>query len=167
MPTKPELVLLLRRNFSFVVCYSLKFTCCSLLPVKSLVTRCRSCSVQKNNPNSLQKLLVAKNHLFLVAKFARYSLQKNHLLLVAKFARCLLQKWSHFLQLYEKVTPPQVLSCEFLRNYKSTYSLEHLQTAASENNSKASTNFLQFLRQVFHFDLSLIELLLNCLIKLN
>ena len=180
MPTKPELVLLLRCNFSFVACYSLKFTCCSLLPVKSLVTRCkilsllvaevarckktiltryRSCSLQKITCSSLQNLLVTRCR--------SCSLQKNHLLLVAKFARCLLQKWSHFLQLYEKVTPPQVLSCEFLRNYKSTYSLEHLRTAASENNSKASTNFLQFLRQVFHFDLSLIELLLNCLIKLN
>ena len=152
MPTKPELVLLLRRNFSFVACYSLKFTCCSLLPVKSLVTRCRSCSVQKNNPNSLQKLLVAKNHLFLVAKFARYSLQKNHLLLVAKFARCLLQKWSHFLQLYEKVTPPQVFSFESLRNFKNTYSVEHYERLLLKIISKHQQTFYSFLRQVFHFD---------------
>ena len=113
--------------------HSLLVTRCKItryLLQNSLVTRCRSCSLQKVTCYSLQKLLVAK----------------NHSLLATKFARCSLQKWSHFLQLYEKVTPPQVLSCEFLRNYKSTYSLEHLRTAASENNSKTSTNFLQFLR---------------------
>ena len=43
--------------------------------------------------NGLEKLLVAKNHLLLVAKFPRYSLEKllvakNHSLLVAEFARC-------------------------------------------------------------------------------
>ena len=46
---------------------------------------------------SWQKLLVAKNHSLLVAKFARYSLQKffvakNHSLLVAKFPPYSLQK---------------------------------------------------------------------------
>ena len=58
----------------------------------SLVTHCRSCSLQKN-------------HLLLVAKFAHYSLQKlarykirsvlvakNHSLLVVKFARYTLHK---------------------------------------------------------------------------
>ena len=97
----------LRRNFSLVARCSLKFTRCSLLVVKSLVTRCkiRSLLVAKNHSllvakfarYSLQKLLVAKNHLLLVAKFARYSLQKllvakNHSLLVAKLARYSLQK---------------------------------------------------------------------------
>ena len=90
-----------RRNFSLVACYSLKFTRCSLLVVKSLVTRCkiRSLLVAKNHVllvaksacYSLQKLLVVKNHSLLFAKYARYSLQKllvakNHLLLVAKVA---------------------------------------------------------------------------------
>ena len=119
----------------------------------SLVTHCRGCSLQKVTRHSLQKLLVAKNHSFLVAKFVRCSL-----------------KWSHFLQLYEKVTPAQVFSCEFLRNFKNTYSVEHLQTVASENNIKTSTNFLQFFTSIKFFTLiwlSLIELLLNCLIKLN
>ena len=97
-------LLLLRRNFSLVARYSLKFTRCSLLVVKSLVTRskirsllvvevarCKNCSllVAKSTRYSLQKLLVAKNHSLLVAKFARYSLQKllvakNHSLLVSK-----------------------------------------------------------------------------------
>ena len=70
-----------RLNFSLIARYSWKFTRCSLLVVKSLVARCRSCSLRKITCYSLQKLLVAK----------------NHLLVVAKFARCLLQKWSHFL----------------------------------------------------------------------
>ena len=63
------------RNFSLVARYSLKFTRCSLLIVKSLVTRC------KISRHSLRKLLIARNHSLLVAKFACYSLQK---LLVAK-----------------------------------------------------------------------------------
>ena len=71
----------------------------------SLVTHCRSCSLQKITNYSLQKLLVTKKLSLLVAKFARYSLQKftryslqnllvtkNHLLvnqlLVAEVARC-------------------------------------------------------------------------------
>ena len=87
----------MRCNFSLVARYSLKFNRCLLLVAKSLVTRCRSCSLQKFTRYSLQKLLVAKNHSLLVAKFARYSLQKllvakNHSLLVAKFARYSLQK---------------------------------------------------------------------------
>ena len=78
-----------RRNFSLVARCSLKFTRCSLLVVKSLVTRCRSYSLQKFIRYSLQKLLVAKNHSLLVTKFTRYLLQKlfiakNHSLLVAK-----------------------------------------------------------------------------------
>ena len=91
-----------------VFSYSLEaqlFTRCLLLVeihllffFKSLVTRfksCRSYSLQKVTRYSLQKLLVAKNHSLLVAKFARYSLQKfivakNYSLLVAKFTRYLL-----------------------------------------------------------------------------
>ena len=96
----------------------------------SLVTHCRGCSLQKVTRHSLQKLLVAKNHSFLVAKFVRCSL-----------------KWSHFLQLYEKVTPVQVFSCEFSRNFKNNYCVEHLRTAASENNIKRQQTFNSFLRQ--------------------
>ena len=115
-----------------ITCYSLqKITRYSLQKItryslqNSLVTRCRSCSLQKITPYSLQKI-------------TRYSL---------KFARCSLQKWSHFSQLYEKVTPAQVFSCEFLRNFKNTYSVEHLQTGASENNIKRQPTFYSFLRQ--------------------
>ena len=96
----------LRRNFSLVARYSLKFTRCSLFVVKSLLF------IAKFACYSLQKLLVAKNHSLLVAevarcknqsllvaKFTRYSLHKllvakNHSLLIAKFARYLLQKFT-------------------------------------------------------------------------
>ena len=66
---------------------------------KSLVTRCRSCSLQKITRYSLQKLLVAK----------------NHSLLVAKFTRCSLQRWGHFMKkkLHHRCFP--VNFCETLR----------------------------------------------------
>ena len=56
---------------------------------KSLVSPCRSCSLQKITRYPLQKLLVAKNRSLLVAKFACCSLQKllvanNHLSLIMK-----------------------------------------------------------------------------------
>ena len=61
----------------------------------SLVTRCRSRSLQKGTRYSLQKLLVVKNHSLLVAKFARYPLQiftryslRNFLVTRYKLARC-------------------------------------------------------------------------------
>ena len=96
-------LLLLRRNFSLVARYSSKFTRCSLLVVKSLVTRskirsllvvevarCKNCSllVAKSTRYSLQKLLVAKNHSLLVAEVARCKIRsllfaKIHLLLIA------------------------------------------------------------------------------------
>ena len=76
-----------RRNFSLVARYSLNFTHCLLLVVKSLITRCKIRSLL------VEKLLVAKNHSLLVEEFARYSLQKllvakNHSLLVAEVPRC-------------------------------------------------------------------------------
>ena len=96
----------------------------------------------------MQKSLIAKNHSLLAAKLVRYSLQKffaakNHLLLVVKFARCSLQKWSHFCSL--KWLQHRSFSCNFLRNFKNTFSVEHLPTAATEKNIKMSTDFLQFL----------------------
>ena len=145
MPTKPELVLLLRRNFSFVACYSLKFTCCSLLPVKSLVTRCKILSLLVAEVARCKKSLVTRC--------------KIHSLLVAEVG-----------SLYEKETPPQVLPCELLWNFKNTYSVKNQRTAASENNIKISANLLlQFFTSSFllWFDSSLIELLLTSLIKLN
>ena len=66
---------------SILARYSLKFTRCSLLVVKSLVTRCK-----------IRLLLVAKVHSLLVAKFARYSFQK---LLVAKIRSLLVGEVAH------------------------------------------------------------------------
>ena len=73
----------MRRNFSLVARYSLKFTHCLLIALKSLVTRCKfpSLLIAKFARYSLQKLLVARNHSSLGEKFACYSLQN---LLVAK-----------------------------------------------------------------------------------
>ena len=113
------------RNFSLVARYSLKFTRCSLLVVKSLVARCKFCSLlvvevarckkslatccrshslQKITRYSLQKfcsLLVAKVHSLLIAKYALYSLQKllvakNHSLLFAKIHSLLVAKFAHY-----------------------------------------------------------------------
>ena len=53
-----------RRNFSLVACYSFKFTCCSLLVVKSLVTRCKIRSLL------VAEVAVARNHSLLVAEVA-------------------------------------------------------------------------------------------------
>ena len=68
----------MRRNFSLVARYSLKFTRCSLLVVKSLDTRYKIRSLL------VAKVARCKNHSLLVAKFARYFLQKNNSLLVAE-----------------------------------------------------------------------------------
>ena len=75
------LLINLRRKFTLVARYSLRFTRCSLLVVKSLnahyslrnslVTCCRSFSLQKITRYSLQKLFLVKNHSLLVAKFDR------------------------------------------------------------------------------------------------
>ena len=71
-----------RRNFSLVARYSLKFTRCSLLVVKSLVTRCK-----------IRSLLVAevarfKNSLVTRCKNSLVTRCKIRLLLVAELARC-------------------------------------------------------------------------------
>ena len=50
----------MRRNFSLVACYSLKFTPYSLLVVKSVVTRCK-----------IRSLLVTKSHSLLITEVAR------------------------------------------------------------------------------------------------
>ena len=96
-----------RRNLLLVARYLLKFTCCSLHVVKSLITHCKSfvtccriCSLQKIARYSLQiaryllqKLLIGKNQLLLVAEVARCKKShvthcKIHSLLVAEVARC-------------------------------------------------------------------------------
>ena len=59
-----------RRNFSFAACYSLKFTRCLLLVVKSLVTRCKIRSLLVAEVARCKKSLVTrcKIHLLLVAE---------------------------------------------------------------------------------------------------
>ena len=59
----------MRRNFSLVAGYSLKFTRCLLL-----VAEIHPLLFGKFARYSLQKFLVAKNNLWLIAKFACYSL---------------------------------------------------------------------------------------------
>ena len=95
-----------RPKFSLVACYSFLITRCKITRYSlqnSLVTRCRSCSLQKSILAlcKIRSLLVAEIHSLLVVKFARYSLQKFaryfnaevarckiHSLLVAEVARC-------------------------------------------------------------------------------
>ena len=55
---------------------SLITPCRSFSLQNSLVTRCKSYSLQKISCYLLQKLLVAKNHSLLVAKFVCYPLKK-------------------------------------------------------------------------------------------
>ena len=76
---------LLRCNFSLVARYWLKFTLCTLLVVKSLVTRCKICSLL------VKKWLVAKNHSLLVAEVARC--KKS---LVTRCRSCSLQKITRY-----------------------------------------------------------------------
>ena len=49
-----------RRNFSFAACYSLKFTRCLLLVVKSLVTRCKIRSLLVAEVARCKKSLVTR-----------------------------------------------------------------------------------------------------------
>ena len=146
---------------------------------------------------SLQKLLFMKSHSFLVLKFAWYSLQKLLITkvtcyilqnsLVTRCRSCSLRKIIRyslqtllaacfrggvtFYNFAKKWLQHRKIFCEFLRKFKNTYSVEHLQTTVSENDIKASINFYSFhLTSINLFTLiwlSLIELLLNCLIKLN
>ena len=105
-----------RRSFSFVARYSFKLTRCSLLIVKSLVTRCKICLLLVAEVTRYKNLLVTrcrscplqkkslvtrcKIRLLLVvevAKLTRYLFQKlfltkNHSLVVAKFACYSLQQ---------------------------------------------------------------------------
>ena len=105
-----------RRNFSLVARYSLKFTRCLFLVVKSLVTSCKTGSLlvakvarcKKITRHSLQKLLVSKNHSLLYSgenspatrcrncsleNITRYSLQNS---LVTCCRNCFLQKITRY-----------------------------------------------------------------------
>ena len=71
-----------RCNFSLVACYLLKFTRCSLLIVKSLVTRCKICSLLVAEVACCKKLLVTRCKKPLVTRC------KIRSLLVSEVARC-------------------------------------------------------------------------------
>ena len=84
-----------RRNFSLVTRYSMKFTRCSLLVVKSLVTYCKIRSLLVAEVVRCKKSLVicCKICLLLVAEVARckkslVTRSKIRSLLVAEVARC-------------------------------------------------------------------------------
>ena len=107
----------LRRKSSLFARYSLKFTRCSFLVVKSIVDRskiclllvaevalckkslitcCRSCSLQKNTRYSSQNLLVTHCRSFSLQKFTRYSLQSS---LVTRCRSCSLEKITRYTQI--------------------------------------------------------------------
>ena len=86
---------ILRRNFSLVVHYSFKFIRCSLLVVKSLVTRCKIRSLLDAEVARCKKSLVTcwKSCSLLVAEVVRCNKSlvtrcKIRSLLVADVARC-------------------------------------------------------------------------------
>ena len=88
-------MLQMRRNFSLVARYSLKFTRCSLLVVKSLVTRCKIRSLLVAEVARCKKSLVTncKIRSLLVAEPARckkslVTRYKIRSLLVVEVARC-------------------------------------------------------------------------------
>ena len=78
----------MRRNFSPITGYSLKFTRCSLLIVKSLATCCRSCSLRKITRFSLQNSLVTGCKSCSLQKFIRYSSQNSLLAKKSLVTRC-------------------------------------------------------------------------------
>ena len=84
-----------RRNFSLVARNLLKFTRCSLLVIKSLVTRCKICSLLVAEVARCKKSLVTRCKIrsLLVAEVARCKKSlitrcKIRSLLVAEVARC-------------------------------------------------------------------------------
>ena len=79
----------MRRNFSLVARYSLKFTHCSLLVVKSPVTRCKICSLLVAKVSLCKKPLVTRWRSFSLQKVTRYSLRNS---LVSRCRSCLLLK---------------------------------------------------------------------------
>ena len=84
-----------RRNFSLVARYSLKFTRCSLLIVKTFVTRCKISLLLVAEVARCKKSLVTHCRSCLMQNITRYSLQNSlvtrceiHSLLVAEVDRC-------------------------------------------------------------------------------
>ena len=114
----------------------------------SLVSRCRGFLLQNIARYSLQNSLVTRCRSCSLQKMTFYSLQNSLVALCRSGVTCY--------YVIKKGTSVQVFSHEYLRNFKNMYSVEHLWTAASENNMKTSTNFLKFLfnvNNIFLFDL--------------
>ena len=78
-----------RRNFSLVARYSLKFTCCLLLVVKSLVTLCKIRLLLVAEVACCKKSLVTHCRSCSLQNITRYSLQT---LLITHCRSCSLQK---------------------------------------------------------------------------
>ena len=101
--------------------------------------------------------LISTLPLFVLIRFLRTPLpaRRTYFLNDSKFARC----WRSgvtFTIFIKNLTPSQVFSCEFLQNFKNTYFVGYLRTAASENNIKRSTNFLQILLNVYQLFLDIV-----------
>ena len=119
--TRKEEAQLFTRCSLLVEIHSLLVTRCKItryLLQNSLVTRCRSCSLQKFTRYSLQNSLVTRCRSCSLQKITRYSLQNS---LVTRCKKSLVTRCKiHSLlvaevgSLYEKETPPQVLPCELL-----------------------------------------------------
>ena len=82
-----------RRNFSLAARYSLKFTRCSLLVVKSLVTRCKIHSLLVEEVARCKKSLVTRCRSCSLQNITRYSLQNS---LVTRCRSCSLQKITRY-----------------------------------------------------------------------
>ena len=82
-----------RYNFPTVVCYSLKFTLCSLLVIKSIVTRCKICSLLIAKVARWKKSLVTRCRSCMLQKITCYSLQYSF---VTRCRSCWLQKITRY-----------------------------------------------------------------------
>ena len=157
----------MRRNFSLVACYLLKFIFCLLLVVKSLVTRGKIRQLLVAEVACCKKSLVTrcKIHSLVVAEVARC--KKS---LVTRCRSCLLQK----ITLYQLQNSPVarcrsgVTFCNFMKKYLQHRCFpvtfcETLRTSILQNICKrllpkiiSNVNKLFtvfYVNQVFHFDL--------------
>ena len=156
-----------RCNFTrcslLVEIHSLLVTCCKITRYSfqnSLLTPCRSCSLQKITSYSLQNLLVTCCRSCSLQRLICYSLQN---LLVA---RC--RSGVTFCNFMKKKLHHRCFPVNFCETLRTPILWKIKERLLLKIISKYQQTFYSFLSQFFHFDLSLIELLLlNCLIKLN
>ena len=155
-----------RLNFSLIARYSWKFTRCSLLVVKSPVTRCKICSLRKITRYSLQNSLVTRCRSCSLRKITRYSLQNS---LVTRCRSCLLQKITCYSLQNSLVACCRsgVTFCNFMKKklHHRCFPVNFCETLRTPILSKIKEWLLlkiiskyqqtcySFLRQVFHFDL--------------